>query len=256
MNVETLPRYTRIADQKRLKFILNNISSRLKPGAKILDIGCGNGVISIHLGSRGYAVLGIDVSDKTIKTATQQNTLSNVSFVQKSAEELSNEGQTFDAIICSEVLEHLNNPGQLLEKIGKLLSKDGILIATVPNGNGPRELFVTRPMLHLEKKNNYATRFVKGVKTTFGYSGKTTQSNADNLDHVQFFSYSRFNLLLQQHNFKMIKFGKANFIDDVFPFSFFANRLIWLQKIDCWLVDYLPRWTTGGFFTVSIKQND
>lgn len=251
-----LPVYTRIADQKRLQFILKNISSRLTPGSKILDIGCGNGVISMHLGSLGFQVLGIDVSDKTIKTAIQQNSQPTVTFQQKSAEALSKEGQSFDAIICSEVLEHLEDPGELLGKIYTILNKDGILIATVPNGKGPREQFVTKPMLYLERKNNFITKLVKGTKSLFGYSGKTTQSSADNLDHIQFFSYSQLKSLLTTHRFTMIQFGKANFIDDVFPFSFFANRITILQRMDCWVVDFLPRWATGGFFTVSTKQHD
>lgn len=253
--VKNLPAYTRIADQKRLKFILENISSRLPIGSKILDIGCGNGVISMHLGSIGFQVLGIDVSDKTIQTAIRQNTQSNVSFQQKSAEDLSKEGQSFDAIICSEVLEHLELPGELLEKIYAILNNDGILIATVPNGQGPREQFVTKPMLYLERKNNFLTKLVKKTKNIFGYTGKTTQSNADNLDHIQFFSYSQLHNLLRSHHFIIIQFGKANFIDDVFPFSFFANRILLLQRMDCWIVDYLPRWATGGFFTVSTKQH-
>lgn len=253
--IKNLPSYSRIADQKRLKFILKNISSRLPAGSKILDIGCGNGVISMHLGTNGFHVLGIDVSDKTIQTAINQNTQTNVTFQQKSAEELSKEGQSFDAIICSEVLEHLERPGELLEKIHAILNKDGILIATVPNGKGPRELFVTKPMLYLERKNNLLTKLVKKIKNIFGYSGKTTQSNADNLDHIQFFSYSQLNSLLRTHHFQIIQFGKANFIDDVFPFSFFANRIPLLQRMDCWIVEYLPRWVTGGFFTVSTKQN-
>ena len=254
MNTISLPQYQRIADKKRLDYILTNARKHLKPGAKILDIGCGNGIISMHLGTLGFEVMGIDVSDKTIAAAQQKNTLPNVTFIRKSAEELSAEGHLFDAIVCSEVLEHLNEPGGLLQKISKILASNGILIATVPNGMGPREVFVTKPMLYLQKKNNLLTKMVKGVKKLLGYSGKTVQSDADYLDHIQFFSYHDLKRLLNNNQFTMIDFGKANFVDDVFPFSFFANRFKALQKFDCKVADYLPRTFTGGFFTVSVKK--
>ena len=59
--------------------------------------------------------------------------------------------------------------------------------------------------------------------------------------------------LSSSYNFKITRFGKSNFIEDVFPFSFFAKRLVFLQKMDCKIADILPYRFTGGFFTVSEK---
>ena len=56
------------------------------------------------------------------------------------------------------------------------------------------------------------------------------------------------------NGFKITGFGKANFIEDVFPFSFFAKRTV-LQKIDCKIADMLPYQLTGGFFMVWEKSN-
>jgi hypothetical protein len=80
------------------------------------------------------------------------------------------------------------------------------------------------------------------------------QSAADNLDHIQFFSKKDLEQLSKQHGFKITGFGKANFIEDVFPFSLFAKRLVFLQKIDCKIADILPYQFTGGFFTVWEKN--
>ena len=96
--------YNRLADRKRLDFIANFLQASLPAGASILDVGCGNGVISRHLGQFGFNVTGIDVSEKTIEKAKSLNTFSNVSFIKKSAEELMATGEQYDAVICSEVL--------------------------------------------------------------------------------------------------------------------------------------------------------
>src|SRR5215207_4003134 len=139
--------YDRIADRKRVDFILEVLKNSIGSGGRVLDVGCGNGVISRHLGRAGFQVLGIDVSEKTIEQANARTQLPNVRFMKMSAEELVASGEKYDAVICSEVLEHLHNPGSLLSVLYQSLSDKGKLIVTVPNGHGPRETFVTKPVL-------------------------------------------------------------------------------------------------------------
>jgi len=252
--METNYEYNRIADRKRVDFIANVLKTSLPSNARILDVGCGNGVISRHLGKLGYPVLGIDVSEKTIETARSLTTLPNVSFQTKSAEELVASGEKYDAVICSEVLEHLNDPGSLLDVLYQTLTDNGKLIVTVPNGKGPRESFVTKPILRMRRKNNWIWKLIVWIKKSLGYSGTTVQSAADNLDHIQFFSKKDLEKLSQLHGFKITGFGKANFVEDVFSFSFFTKRIIFLQKLDCKIADILPDGFTGGFFTVWEKN--
>lgn len=129
--------YKRISDIKRLQFILKTLKGNLPPGATVLDVGCGNGIISRSLGEAGYNVYGIDISEKAITRARELNTFTNVNFDVVSAEQLAAEGKRYDAIICSEVLEHLNRPGDLLNTLYRSLTDSGVLIVTVPNGKGP-----------------------------------------------------------------------------------------------------------------------
>lgn len=242
--------FERIADIKRLDFIVATLKTRLPEGTEVLDVGCGNGVISRRLGSLGFKVKGIDVSEKAIEKAKALNKSDKVRFEVKSAEELIADGSKYNVVICSEVLEHLHQPEKLLKTLYKILYQDGILIVTVPNGKGPRELFVTRPVIALQKKNNWAWKFVLRVKGLFGYKGTTVQSDADDLTHIQFFTKSTLEKLAESNRFKIIKFGKTNFIEDVFPFSFFTKRIKFLQKADCTIAEKLPHQFTGGFVTV------
>lgn len=242
--------FERIADIKRLNFIIDVLRKRLPEGAEVLDVGCGNGVISRSLGAEGFNVRGIDISEKTIEKAKSLNKYPNVKFEVVSAEQLVADGHRYHAVICSEVLEHLNHPENLLSVLHQSLHKEGVLIVTVPNGKGPREMFVTKPVIAMQKKNGFTWKMVKKIKGLFGYKGTTVQSDADDLTHIQFFTKSTLNKLAEESKFKIVRFGKTNFIEDVFPFSFFAKRFKLLQKMDCAIAEKLPYQFTGGFVTV------
>src|SRR5690606_10046182 len=156
--------FTRIADIKRLDFIIKQIHDFAGSAARVLDVGCGNGVISRSLGKEGFEVYGIDISDKAIEKAKQLNTYPNVHFEVKSAEQLVAEGKTYDVIICSEVLEHLHDPSKLLNVLHQSLTDKSILIVTVPNGKGAREMFVTKPVIALQKKDNFVWKALQKTK--------------------------------------------------------------------------------------------
>jgi SAM-dependent methyltransferase len=241
--------YDRITDIKRLRFITDSLQQHIPAGGRILDVGCGNGVISRHLGQFGYNVLGIDISEKTIAVAQQRNKYPNVRFEAISAEELTASGERYDAVICSEVLEHLNQPQLLLQTIHSSLKDDGLLIVTVPNGNGPRELCVTRPMLKA-RNNPGLWKAINKFKNTLGFRGTTAQSQADNLDHVQFFTRKALRNLASVSDFKIVRFAKTNFVEDVFPFSLLTKRIKFLQTLDCQIAEILPYSFTGGFNTL------
>ena len=241
--------YERIADIKRLNFIAACLQQNIPARARVLDVGCGNGVISRHLGQFGYEVLGIDISQKTIDVARSKNKLPNVRFEAVSAEALTAQGQQYDAVICSEVLEHLHQPGVLLSTIYASLKPEGVLIVTVPNGMGPREVCVTKPMLKA-RNNPKLWSFINNIKRGLGFRGTTVQSQADNLDHVQFFTCKDLRELAAAHDFTIVKIAKTNFVEDVFPFSLFTKRIKFLQALDCKVAEVLPVGFTGGFNTV------
>jgi 2-polyprenyl-3-methyl-5-hydroxy-6-metoxy-1,4-benzoquinol methylase len=155
----------------------------------------------------------------------------------------------YDAVICSEVLEHLHDPSTLLHTIYMTLKEEGILIVTVPNGRGPRELFVTRPTLKARESAGL-WKVITKIKKILGFSGTTIQSHADNLDHVQFFTLKALYKLAARNHFTITCIAKTNFVEDVFPFSLFTKRSKALQKFDCMVAEWLPPGFTGGFNTI------
>jgi 2-polyprenyl-3-methyl-5-hydroxy-6-metoxy-1,4-benzoquinol methylase len=246
--------YERAEELKRLNFIESAIQKLDKKSLKIMDVGCGNGNISRYLGSKNYEVLGIDISEASILKARILNRFDNVSFRCLPAEALIGI-QKFDVVVCSEVIEHLDDPKTVVNQLRKLLNPGGLLIVTVPNGFGPRELFITKP---LQWMKNSAPRLYSGVnkfKKSLGFSGATVQSDAENLTHVQFFTKSSLVNLISTDEMNLIGFKGSNFVEGVFPISLLSKKSIAVQKFDCWLADQLPVSLASGFMTAwTIKK--
>jgi hypothetical protein len=95
---------------------------------------------------------------------------------------------------------------------------------------------------------------LNGFKKALGYDGTTVQSASADLTHIQFFSVSALRELARNSRFQIVRYGKSNFIDDVFPFSLFARRSLRLQRMDSRVADALPLRCTGGFLTVWKKS--
>lgn len=250
--------YSKAVDIKRLKFITDTINkANVSANPTILDIGCGNGLMSLQLGKLGYSVKGIDISAEAIAKANENNCFPNVSFEIIDAEKLAAKSEKYDFIICSEVLEHLYEPESMVANIKQILKANGKLIVTVPNGLGPREVFITKPMQWMEKNAKTTWNIIGFFKSKIGYDGKTEQSAAADLTHVHFFTKKALINLIAARDFELVEFKKANFLADVFPFSALAKKSLRLQRLDCQLADMLPHQFTCGFNTLwEMKKNN
>ena len=99
----------------------------LRPGSRVLDLGCYQGDISRHLLSKGHAVSSCDV-------VAYESTAQLPDFGQVDANlPLPYAGDFFDAILCTEVIEHLENPTSLLRECARILRSGGILVLSTPN---------------------------------------------------------------------------------------------------------------------------
>ena len=106
-------------------------AAELEP-RRILDIGCGSGTLAKHIEDilPDVEIHGVDFSANALKRGKY---LTQTYCVDLERESIPLEDASFDLIVCSEVLEHLFNPGHVMQEICRLLSNDGRGIVTVPN---------------------------------------------------------------------------------------------------------------------------
>jgi len=113
----------------------------------VLDVGCGAGSISFYLASEGQNVTGIDISSKAIAECNKSLKhlgLKKISFKRSFFPEESAFENKFDAVIFTEVIEHLVDDGLALKTINKLLKKDGLLFLSTPSINALHKLGLTK----------------------------------------------------------------------------------------------------------------
>ncbi len=113
-------------------------------GKKVLDVGCGGGLLCEAMAKSGGIVKGIDLSEKAIKVA-QIHLLESkldVDYDVTSAEELSEiEANRYDIVTCLEMLEHTPNPASTVNACSKLLKEGGWAVFSTINRNLKAYLF-------------------------------------------------------------------------------------------------------------------
>lgn len=119
----------RMIEQRRLDIIRRMVGP--SAGREIAEIGSGGGHV---LGMfRDAKLTAIDVSDVFLATAKKNLAGCDVRFVKGEVDKLDLPAQSFDRIICTEVLEHTQDPDAILRAIARLLRDDGVAVITVPN---------------------------------------------------------------------------------------------------------------------------
>ena len=114
-------------------------------GKKVLDVGCGGGILSESLSKLGADVTGIDASENTIGVAKSHSKSvdSSVQYFQNTIEEFvsSNPDESFDVITCLEMLEHVPSPGEIIKICSGLLKQNGDIFFSTINRNPRSYLF-------------------------------------------------------------------------------------------------------------------
>jgi 2-polyprenyl-6-hydroxyphenyl methylase/3-demethylubiquinone-9 3-methyltransferase len=113
-------------------------------GKKVIDIGCGGGVLSESMAKKGAVVTGIDLSEKALKVADLHSLESGVEvrYQHISAEDmaLAEPGQ-YDVVTCMEMLEHVPDPGSIVRAAATLVKPGGHLFFSTLNRNPKSYLF-------------------------------------------------------------------------------------------------------------------
>jgi 2-polyprenyl-3-methyl-5-hydroxy-6-metoxy-1,4-benzoquinol methylase len=131
--------------------IFSDIFSRFGNGLKVLDVGCGEGVIGKPLAQMGNYVVSVELP--TIASLAQK--CGAPSVVANDAEHLAFATNSFDVVIASEVLEHLWDPHNFFDDVYRLIRDRGHLIIETPEGIGS--------LLYDDHKNYFTVERVKQI---------------------------------------------------------------------------------------------
>jgi len=117
----------------RLKFIQEHADLK---GKKVVDVGCGGGILTEGLAKLGAEALGIDLSEDLIDIADLHSLESGVNahYQKISAETLATQQpQNFDHVTCMEMLEHVPDPGSIINACSQLVKPGGMVFFSTLN---------------------------------------------------------------------------------------------------------------------------
>lgn len=128
----------------RLDYIVTQIAaefdrdrSRPQPfeGLRILDIGCGGGLLSEPMARLGAEVVGVDASEGNIPVARRHAEAQglDIGYRHATAEDLAARGERFDVVLCLEVVEHVADPPAFLATCAALVAPGGMMICSTLN---------------------------------------------------------------------------------------------------------------------------
>ncbi len=113
-------------------------------GKRVLDVGCGGGILAEAMAKKGAAVKGIDLAEKPLKVAALHKLESGVAVDYEcvSAEDLAlREPASFDVVTCMEMLEHVPDPASTVRACAALVKPGGKLFFSTINRNPKSYLF-------------------------------------------------------------------------------------------------------------------
>ena len=136
----------RIRWARRVKML----SSHLKPGMTVLELGCGTGSFTRELARSGADVVAIDVSPELLEMAKANCSAPNVQYQIQNAYALTYSEGTFDSVVGSSVLHHLEIEAAL-RKIYRVLKPRGTILLTEPNMLNP-QIAIQKNVLWIKRK--------------------------------------------------------------------------------------------------------
>lgn len=202
----------RIIEKRRISKIVKLISP--SGSEKILDIGCGAGDILIEIikkirehasfliKKRRMSLYGIDASKFMVKRA-KERLPETVKIKQSLAEELPFEDGFFDKVLCSEVLEHVENIEKVVSEMGRVLKTNGTFVISYPNEN----------LINLIKK---LMNFFRLTKLFFPYEYQPENDMTDYWHKRKI----TINLLLKVFKNTKLKIQKVSFLPWIFPLKY------------------------------------
>jgi 2-polyprenyl-6-hydroxyphenyl methylase/3-demethylubiquinone-9 3-methyltransferase len=175
----------------RLKFIKDNLNL---PTSRILDVGCGGGILSEALAKSGAQVVGTDLSQACLEVARQhaRRQSLNIDYRYESLVEVVQENAgRFDAVTCMELLEHVPDPGKIVAACAQVLKPGGHFFCSTINRTLKAFLFAIiggEYILHLLPKGSHTYKKLIRPQELIGW----TQASGLELEKLTSLIYNPF----------------------------------------------------------------
>ena len=181
------------AGKRRWERRVQLLASSLRPGMRVLELGCGAGYFTAELARTGANVTAIDISPELLQMAKSEHAAANVSYELGNAYALDYPDACFDAIVGSSVLHHLE-VDKAVREMYRVLKPAGMISFTEPN--------MMNPQIALQKN-------IPWLKRRLG----------DSPDETAFFRW-RLRALLKTAGFRRIDIVPFDFLHPQIPRAF------------------------------------
>jgi ubiquinone/menaquinone biosynthesis C-methylase UbiE len=178
------------AGKVRWKRRVEMLTSHITPYMQVLELGCGTGYFTKEINETGAKITAIDISPDLLDIARKKIRSENITFQVDNAYELTFADRTFDTVVGSSVLHHLNI-GKAISEMYRVLKSGGTIVFTEPN--------MMNPQIALQKN-------IPWLKRKLG----------DSPDETAFFRWPLFKLL-SKTGFKNIEITPFDFLHPAIP---------------------------------------
>jgi 2-polyprenyl-3-methyl-5-hydroxy-6-metoxy-1,4-benzoquinol methylase len=260
MTTRDLPEENVFGHTKKLRLILEAIEGHRRDADRIaihvVDYGCGNGsAVTQFLCWSGYNIVGVDVHPDSIDYARKHFASPTCQFILGDWSDLARRKGEFDVVVFADVLEHVEQPGQLLSAALEALKAGGLVLISVPNGFGPFECesYISRIALLGPLTIKVADLVVAALNRYVFRGAWSRVVTSDDVPyneesgHVQFFSRHRILALCREAGLEVRGFRHISFLSGPYSNYFFAPWRKFCQ-INSSIADRLPFWLVSAWF--------
>ncbi|MGI8586543.1 MAG: class I SAM-dependent methyltransferase [Chloroflexia bacterium] len=177
---------------------LIEIANGLEPG-RVLDIGCGRGLLLHHLRKRGWEVAGTELSEDS---ASYARDVLHIDVQTANITDLRLPSESFDAVILWHVLEHITDPEALLQEVARILYPGGTLLVAVPNFGSVEARLAKSRWFHLDVPrhlNHFTPQTLRRMLDEAGLHPRMVSYFASEYDFFSFVQTAE-NMLGIRHN--------------------------------------------------------
>jgi SAM-dependent methyltransferase len=253
MNAPLLPPEDIFGNRKKIAYFLKHVDehrARVGRPLTILDFGCGNGTAIAQFLCKGPdRYVGVDFHRPSLDYARLHFGREGAVFQQHIPDDV-----RFDALLYSDVIEHLSEPLELLRSHVARLASDGILLGSVPNGYGPCEIEKSLDRsLGLYGKVRWVGR---GLRKLLGRTVPPVPEIPYNSEsgHVQFFTRGSLERLVRDLGMTIDDFAHGGFVGaDLTGATIFSSRKF--LDFNVRIADQLPDWMVSTWYFKLAKKD-